>query len=404
MKIVMLFLKVFSTVILTSGLLRAEDAPEETLAFQTQRAIDPILQRMGFLRATFLGNEFWQYLIFFIILTLSIFAAKILDRYLTARAGWVAEKSGNRLISQITDKMRGPFELVVVILGVRMGAAFFYMTEEMRAVVSNSIEFLIAVTVTYVIIKTVDIAAAHFEPRFKSSQSQLDAQLLPVLRKALKTFIVSIAALVIIQNLGYNVLSLLTGLGIGGLAIALAAQQTLSNFFGSIAIFSDKPFSIGDRVQLDKYDGMIETIGLRSTRIRTLDGTLVTVPNSKVSDSYIDNISKRPWIKKVYTLGVTYDTGFDRMKEALEAVREIYRSHPSTDNAWVYFTDFGPHSLDILIIHWCKHLVFEEYLIATEDINLKIMQKFKEIGVKIAFPTRTLHIKNEAAVEEAVKN
>ncbi len=372
-------------------------AREETLPGRIQESIRPILQRASFLRASFLGNEFWQYIIFLVILVLAIAAAKTLNKHLGKKIRWFSGKTGNRLIIAVTDNMRGPFELVIIVLGIRIGASFFFMTEDMRGVLSNSIELLIGVTVTYIIVKSVDVATAHFEPKIKDSDSQLDERLLPIIRKALKVFIIAVAFLVIIQNLGYNVLSLLTGLGIGGLAVALAAQQTLSNLFGSITLFADKPFSMGDWVEVDKYMGTIEMVGIRSTRLRTFDGSLVTIPNSKMADSYIDNIQKRPFIRKVNTLGVTYETGYEKMEETLQTIRDIYNNHPSTERAWVYFTDFGSHALEIRVFHWCRYLVFEEWLKATEDINLKIMKKLKEIGVGIAFPTQTLYVKEENA-------
>ncbi len=351
----------------------------------------------GFLGTVILGNELWRYIAFLSVLVISAAAARLIENIFTRRAKWVAEKTGNRFLSIVMENMRRPLEFVVIVLGISAGTAFFEMGDHARRTASNLIELLIAVSVTYAVLKTVDLAIDYLQPRVKDTSSRLDEQLLPIIRKSVKVFIASIAVIVIIQNLGYNVISLVTGLGIGGLALALAAQQTLSNLFGAIAIFTDKPFSVGDRVIVDKYDGPIEAIGLRSTRIRTLDGTLVTVPNSRMADTYINNISKRPWIKKVYTLGVTYDTGHEKMKKALESVREIYKNHPSTDNSWVYFQDFGGHSLEILIIHWCKHLVYEEYLKATEEINLEIMRRFKEIGVEIAFPTQTLHLRQDSA-------
>ncbi len=374
----------------------ADETPaNETLPGHIRESINPILERAGFLRTSFLGNELWQYLIFFVIIILSITAAKFLEKYFGQKIRWISEKTGNRLITAIADNMRGAFDLVIIIIGTRIGASFFYMTGSMRVVLSNIFELLLGITVTYIIIKSVDVAIIHFETKTKAADSPLDRQLLPVIRKALKVFIVSIAFLVIIQNLGYNVISLLTGLGIGGLAVALAAQQTLSNLFGSITLFADKPFAIGDWVEVDKFVGTVETIGLRSTRLRTFSGSLVTIPNSKMADSFIENVAKRPFIRKVYTLGVTYDTGYDKMGKTLEIVREIYQNHPSTERAWVYFMDFGPHSLNIQVFHWCRYLAYEEWLKATEDINLKIMRGLNEIGVEIAFPTQTLHLEQK---------
>ena len=193
----------------------------------------------------------------------------------------------------------------------------------------------------------------------------------------------------------YNVASILAGLGIGGLAVALAAKDTLSNIFGSVAIFIDRPFVVGERVVFGEFDGTVEAIGMRSTKIRTLDGTLVSVPNSLVANSAVNNVARRTTIKNLYTIGVTYDTSYDKLEKALEILREIFKNHPSTDNYWVYFKEFGAHSLNILVIHWCKHTNYQEFLQATEEINLQIKRQFEQRAIEFAFPTQTLYLHPE---------
>ncbi|MCD5401668.1 mechanosensitive ion channel family protein, partial [candidate division NPL-UPA2 bacterium] len=210
---------------------------------------------------------------------------------------------------------------------------------------------LVGIVTTYTLVKLVDLFAAYLEPKVKATESKLDDQLLPIIRKTLKIFIVAIGAMAIMEGLDLPVTSFLAGLGIGGLAFALATKETLANIFGSIAIFADKPFRVGERIIVDGCDGPVESIGLRSTRIRTLDGTLVTIPNARMAEATINNISKRPTIKNLYTIGITYDTGYDKMKKALEILRDIFKNHPSTENYWVYFKEFGAHSLNILVIH-----------------------------------------------------
>src|SRR5467141_462998 len=148
----------------------------------------------------------------------------------------------------------------------------------------------------------------------------LDMQLFPVIRKTLKIFVVVVAALVTSQNLGMNVTGLLASVSIGGLAVGLAPQDTLSNLFGAIAIFADKPFRVGDRIQLDSIDGNVEAIGLRSTRVRSQDGYLITVPNKNMANANIINISKRPNIKTVMNIGVTYDTPTGQVERSAQII------------------------------------------------------------------------------------
>ena len=350
---------------------------------------------MQILKFNFLGNELWQYGLFLLTVFLTLTIAKLLEYFLTEKVKKLAERTRTRLDDIIIQTLSGPFKLVIIILGIKWGTNIFQISEKIHRGVDNVFEILIAAVITFCVLKAVDAFIAYLKPKVKETESRLDDQLLPILGKTVKIFIIVVAAILIIQNLGYNVASLIAGLGIGGLALALAAQETLSNLFGSVALFADKPFRVGDRVIVEGYDGPVESIGMRSTRIRTLDGTLVTIPNSKMANASINNIARRPTIKNLYTLGVTYDTGYDKMKKALEIVRDVYKNHPSTDNYWVYFKEFGAHSLNILVIHWCKYLAYEEFLKATEEINMQIMKRFEAEGIEIAFPTQTIYLKEK---------
>jgi len=347
----------------------------------------------GILKFNFLGNELWQYGLFLLIVFLSLTISKLFEYFLTEKVKKLAEKTKTRLDDILIRTMTGPLKLIIIVLGIKWGSSIFQFSENIRRGVNNLFEILIAVAMTFCLVKIVDAFTAYLKPKVSQTESRLDDQLLPILGKTVKIFIIIVAAILILQNLGYNVASLLAGLGIGGLALALAAQETLSNLFGSVALFADKPFRVGDRVIVEGYDGPVESIGMRSTRIRTLDGTLVTIPNSKMANATIDNIARRPTIKNLYTLGVTYDTGYEKLKKALEIVRDVYKNHPSTENYWVYFKEFGAHSLNILVIHWCKYLAYEEFLKSTEAINMEIMKRFEETGIEIAFPTQTIYLK-----------
>src|SRR5437667_12904914 len=152
-----------------------------------------------------------------------------------------------------------------------------------------------------------------------------DEQLLPIIRKSLKLFVVVVAVLITSQNLGINITTALAGLSVGGLALGLAAQDTVANLFGAVAIFIDKPSRLGYRIQLDSVDGTVETIGLRSTRVRNLDGHLITVPNKTMGNSTITNVTRRPNIKTVMNIGITYDTPAETVKRALQIRQEVYK-------------------------------------------------------------------------------
>ena len=225
---------------------------------------------------------------------------------------------------------------------------------------------------------------------------QFGKQLLPLIGKSLKVFVVIIAALVTSQNLGFNVTGLIASLSIGGLAVGLAAQDTLANLFGAVAVLMDKPFKVGDRIQLDALDGTVEAIGFRSTRVRNLDGHLVTVPNKTMGNATITNVTARPNIKTVMNVGLTYDTTPEKLRRALQILEDVYKKHPKTSDFVMSFNKFESSSLNILVVHWWGDTDFKAYLGGIQEMNLKLKETFDAEGIEFAFPTQTVHLKNDA--------
>jgi len=353
--------------------------------------------------ATFLGQELWRYGVFLKIVLAALVAGVVINVFFKRVLERIAGKTETKLDDLVLAALRWPLKLVVYTLALRYSARLFTFpgNPEFQAGFRRFFEsaslVLIGLIVAVVLVKIVDIIIAYVKPRVEASESTLDDQLLPIMGKLAKIFALTLLGLLVLQNLGYNVTSLIAGLGIGGLAVALAAQETLSNIFGSIAIFADKPFAVGDRVQVEGCDGPVESVGMRSTRIRTLDGTLVTVPNAKMSNATINNVQARPFIKKLFTINLTYDTGFEKMQKALEILREVFGAEENFENHWVYFSDFAAHSLDILCIVWCTELRYEEYLKIVEGVNLDVLRRFDAEGIEFAFPTQTLYHKSGAA-------
>ncbi len=343
----------------------------------------------------FLGFTILDYVLIFFTILVALAAKKTIDYLLRHKLRPLAEKTKTKLDELILNIIDGPLGFFVFVLAFFAITKILRFPEKVSLFVDKVFQVLVAINVTYLLIKLVDVIEVFLSPIVKKTASKLDNQLLPIIKKSLKIFIGVMATMIIIDNLGYNVKTILAGLGIGGLAFALAGKDILANFFGSITIFADRPFEVGDRVLVKDHDGMIESIGMRSTRLRTLDGTLVTIPNSTMASASINNISRRPTIKNLFTIGLTYGTSYEKLQEALSILREIYKSHPSTDNYWVYFNKYGSSSLDILIIHWCKYTKYEEYLKATEEINLEIKRRFGEKGIDFAFPTQTIHLKKD---------
>jgi MscS family membrane protein len=230
--------------------------------------------------------------------------------------------------------------------------------------------------------------------RAAGTDTKLDDQLVPLVRKSLKILVVVGGALFVLQNMEVDVGSLLTGLGIGGLAFALAAKETLANFFGSIMIFVDRPFQIGDWVVVKGAEGIVEEVGFRSTRVRTFYNSVITVPNAHFTDAQIDNYGKRQYRRVFTTLNLTYDTTPEQMQAFCEGVRAIIRANEFTrkDYYEVHMSAFGAHSLDVMVYFFFRVPSWSDELRERHNVFLEIMRLAKSLGVQFAFPTQTLNV------------
>jgi MscS family membrane protein len=267
------------------------------------------LDRISYLRSRELaGIPLWQYVSSFIYIFLAFYISKFLDFLIRARVRKWALKTTTKLDDLFIELVRGPVKIVVFVILLHLGMKVYAWPEVLENFFSKSLKIFVACSITYVLIKGIDLLVGVWQQRSSTpGNEQFSRQLLPLIRKTLKVFIVVVAALVTSQNLGLNVTGLIASLSIGGLAVGLAAQDTLANLFGAVAVLTDKPCRVGDRIQVDGVDGTVEQIGFRSTRVRNLDGFLVSIPNKTMGNAIITNVAQRPNIKTVMNFGVTYD-------------------------------------------------------------------------------------------------
>jgi MscS family membrane protein len=227
-------------------------------------------------------------------------------------------------------------------------------------------------------------------PLTQKTEGDFDDQIVPIIRKAIRAAIWILGIIIALNNAGYNVGALLAGLGIGGLALAMAAKDTVANIFGGITIFTDKPFTINDRVKINGFDGTITEIGIRSTRLKTLENRIVTIPNSKFTDGMVENVSSEPHRKIVLKLGLTYDTTADKIQNGMKALREIVDNNDQLEeNAVISFTEFGDFALGILFIYYIKKE--GDIMGAQTEVNMEIKKQFEKLGIEMAFPTQTVY-------------
>ena len=355
------------------------------------------LDRIPWLQGELLGNPIWQYLASLIYIILAFYAAKLLDYVLQVQLRRWAARTKTRTDDLMVELLHGPVKIITFVLLLHIGLRVFSWPEAELKVISTLLKLVVAATLTYLGIKFVDLFMGLWQQRVESAQDgMLDMHLFPILRKTCKIFVVIVAVLVTSQNLGMNVTGLLASLSIGGLAVGLAAQDTLSNLFGAVAIFADKPFRVGDRIQLDSIDGTVEAIGLRSTRVRNLDGYLVSIPNKNMASANIVNVSKRPNIKTVMNIGLTYDSPSHQIERAMQIIEQIYRPHPKTADLLISFNKFESSSLNILVVHWWNSTDFKEYLLGFQKLNLELKRQFDDAGISFAFPSQTVYLRQDS--------
>lgn len=355
------------------------------------------LERVDFLKYELLGEPLWKYLAALAYLLLAVASAKFIDWLVNSRLRALTEKTRTKLDGILIDVIRGPVRVVVFVVLLHIGFDLFDFSPRLSHYVSVALRVVVAWSLTYVALKLTEIFLQMWRQRAVAAEDKLfDQHLFPIIRKALKAFVVVTAALLTTQNLGVNITSLLAGLSVGGLALGLAAQDTVANLFGAVSIFLDKPFRVGDRIQVESHDGMVEEIGVRSTRLRNLDGHLVSIPNKTMGNASIVNISKRPNIKTVMNIGVTYDTPTEGVKQASAILNEVFKGHPMTADVWISFNQFADSSLNFLVIHWWNSTDYKAYLDGMQEMNLELKRRFDAAGINFAFPTRTLYVKQDS--------
>ncbi len=353
------------------------------------------LDRVEFLQSnTFFGEPLWKYGASLVFILLAFYVSKLLNYIVNSWLKHWAKKTETKFDDLLLELLHGPVKVVAFVIFLHIGLNMFHWPAAAETFLRNALILAVACSITYVAVKVADLLLGLWRDRTASSQDKLfHEHLFPVLRKSARVGIVIAAILLTAENLGMHVTSLLAGLSIGGLALGLAAQDTVANLFGAVAIFLDKPFHIGDRIRVDNVEGSVEAIGLRSTRVRNLDGHHVTIPNKTMGNAIITNITRRPNIKTEMSFGLTYDTPLPKLRRAIQLLEEIYRAHPQTEDLIVSFSKFADSALSVQVIHWWKGSEQKLYFAGMQELNLKIKERFDAEGIEFAFPTQTVYVK-----------
>jgi len=282
------------------------------------------------------------------------------------------------------------FRAAVVPLGLGLGAMAF---------ISSLASALFVVAVTFLLFRVVDVLASRVERRLRERGQETAISAVPPGRKAVKAALFGLGVVGVLDNFGFNVTAILAGLGVGGIAVALAAQKPVENLFGGVTLYADRPVRVGDFCRFGDKVGTVEEIGIRSTRIRTLDRTLVTVPNAEFSNLQLENFAARDSIRLYAVIGVRYETTPDQLRYILVEVRKLLYAHErvTMDPARIRFVGFGAYSLDLEIFAYVNTQDWNEYLGIREDLYLRIMDIIEASGSSFAFPSQTLYLGQDDA-------
>jgi len=345
---------------------------------------------------SFLGIKVWQY---FAALG-AIFAGFVLKKVTTVVTERLskATKGGRfRLDDILLEALSKPVGWFFLVGGIYLALIVLPIPEKpvnIRRFVSAVAEAASLILGAWFLLRLIEGVADEWTLRAAESETKVDDQLVPIVRKSLKAFVIVIAVVMVLQALGYSVTGLIAGVGLGGAAFALASKDTVANLFGSIVVFVDRPFHIGDWIEVGSVEGTVEDIGLRTTKIRTFANSLITMPNAIFTTSSVNNWSRMKKRRIKTTICLTYDTPPEKMTEAVEAIRKVLRedSRIHQDFFLVNFTDLNAYSLDIFIYTFTLTINWAEHLQVRQEVLLKIMKAIGALGLEFAFPTQTIHV------------
>lgn len=345
----------------------------------------------------FLGLQVWQWL-GLLAIALLVF---VIHRVLTWLLSWILKILGQSVAHEtialgFLQKVARPISLMVISFTLTKVLPMLQLNISLSRWIMLTLRVATPIFAVLIFYFLVDMVAAYFARRAAKTASTLDDQLVPLLRKIMKGVVVIIGLVFILNQLNVNVTALVAGLSIGGLALALASQDTVKNFLGSLMIFLDRPFQVGDWIVADGNEGVVEEVSVRSTRIRTFANSLIYIPNAKLADTAVNNMGMRVYRRFNMKIALTYDTPPELIEAFVDGLKQLVLTHPFTrkDYYEVHFNDMNTYSLDVLFYVFFQVDTWTKELQGRHDLLMGIMRLAGELGVHFAFPTQTLQVEN----------
>ena len=354
---------------------------------------------------SFLGLELWQWigLAVWIALAAGIsLLVFLLARGLLLR---IAHRTSTTADDELVHAALPPFRLGAALMIFRAGMVSLGLPVVVSRYLWIGIKSSLFVTTLWLAMRLVDLGAKLFAARCSAEGRLTMASVIPLGRRTVKAVLLGVAAIVVLQNLGFQVTGLLAGLGVGGLALALAAQKTLENLFGGISLIIDQPVRVGDYCRFGDKQGVVEDVGLRSTRVRTLDRTVVSVPNAEFVQGHLENFGLRDRIRFATTLGLRYETTPDQMRCILADLRALLVDDVRvlSEGIRVRLVNFGASALEVEVACYVATTEFDSFAETREDLLLQMMDIVGRDGAGFAFPSSTVYVAQDGPKDDAAR-
>lgn len=340
------------------------------------------------------GNSITDYLVALGIFILAIIVLKIFKKIIIFKIKRIADHTSTELddlLIKVVDSISWTF---YIFLSLYLAFQFIQLPE----IIGKIFFFIILVLIVYYFVKSVqkfiDYGFAKIVQKRKKEDEKFDASVLGVLSKIFKGILWIGALIIVLQNLGYNISALIAGLGIGGIAIALALQNILSDIFASFSIYFDKPFQVGDFIIIGEDLGTVKKIGIKSTRIQTLQGEELVMSNKELTESRIHNYKKLEKRRIVFNFGVLYETPMQKIKKIPVFIKEIIEKVKLIELDRVHFKEFGDFSLNFEVVYYLNSSDYTKYMDIQQEINFAIKERFEEERIEFAYPTQTIFLNN----------
>ncbi len=352
-----------------------------------------------------LGNTMQDYAWFIGAILLGLIFKKIISKYFSRLLYKIINKKYSDIgIEKIDSLLTKPISLCIMLSIIYLGSSHIQYPPEwnlvdknqigLKMLISKGFSLLFLYSIFWILLKLIDLIGIILYKKAELTENKMDDQLIPFIIEIARIMIYIFAIFIIMGNVfNVNIAALATGLGIGGIALAMASKESLENLLGSFTIFFDRPFTVGDVVTVGSITGSVEKVGFRSTRIRTFDKSLVTLPNKKMIDAELDNLGMRPVRRVKFNVGLTYETSSDQIKSIVSDIQEMINNHPKTNQSGkVRFQEFGSSSLDVMVMYYVNSPRWDDLIDVKEDINYKIMEIIKKHKSDFAFPSTTVYL------------